>query len=76
MINVHGVDIFIQWIPSHVNIPGNERADTLANQGAKCPQDDTCASMDTAKQIIKRTEREIWMKEWSKSDKGRAILNT
>ena len=74
MINVHGVDIFIQWIPSHVNIPGNERADTLAKQGAKCPQDDTCASMDTAKQIIKRTKREIWMKEWSESDKGRAIF--
>ena len=74
MISVHSVDIFFQWIPSHVDIPGNERADALAKRGAKCPKDDTLASMDTAKQIIRSTKKELWMREWTNSDKGRAIF--
>ena len=74
IISAHGVEITFQWIPSHVDVPGNERADVLAKRGAQCPQDDTLASMDTARQIIRQTKKEIWMREWSTSDKGRAIF--
>ena len=32
------------WTPSHCGIPGNERADDLANQGAKCANASTTCS--------------------------------
>ena len=39
LINTHTVDITLQWIPGHVQIPGNDRADALAKQGAMKTQD-------------------------------------
>ena len=75
MINTHTVDITLQWIPGHVQIPGNDRADALAKQGAMKTQDISSASIDTAKQTFKQTKRKIWMREWSESDKGRNIYS-
>ena len=33
-MNIFEVEVTLQWIPSHCEIPGNERADTLAKKGA------------------------------------------
>ena len=60
-------------MPRHKGISGNERADELARLGASSPQANTQASMDTAKHIIKQNKRDIWMKQWTDSDKGRAL---
>ena len=75
LINTHAVEITLQWIPGHVQIPGNDRADALAKQGAMKTQDVSSASINTAKQTIKETKRRIWMKEWSETDKGRTIFD-
>ena len=75
LINTHTVDITLQWIPGHVQIPGNDKADALAKQGAMKTQDIGSASINTAKQTIKQTKKKIWMKEWSESDKGRNIFS-
>ena len=47
------IELTLQWIPSHCEIPGNERADTLAKKGAESEQTNTPVSLNTAKQIIK-----------------------
>ena len=73
-IKTHDIDITLQWIPGHTNIPGNERADRLAKFGARCTQHITSASMKTAKQTIKLKKSAVWMKEWETSDKGRTIF--
>ena len=50
----HNINITLQWIPGHTNIQGNERADTLAKQGARCPKLNNTATINTAKQTIKQ----------------------
>ena len=74
-IAAHTVDITLQWIPGHTNIPGNEQADKLAKQGARCPQQNNTASLNTAKQIIKQNKKEDWRNEWANSVKGRSIFD-
>ena len=59
--------------PGHAEVPGNDRADALAKQGAMKTQSNTNASIDTAKQTIKQNKRRIWLREWSETDKGRSI---
>ena len=34
IIETYGVRIIMQWIPGHYDIPGNKKADTLANTRA------------------------------------------
>ena len=64
-----------QWIPWHINIQGNERADTLAKQGARCIQQNNNASYTTAKQTIKQHKTEDWRNEWANSTTGRSIYS-
>ena len=45
----HDVELTLQWIPGHANIPGNERADKLAKQGASLPQTDVPTSTNSQK---------------------------
>jgi ribonuclease HI len=45
--------VAIQWIPAHCGIPGNEKADKLAKQGAKSEQTNTSVSYSEKVAIIK-----------------------
>ena len=74
-IAAHSVNITLQWIPGHTNIPGNEQADKLAKQGARCIQLDDTVTMNTAKQTIKQNKKEDWMNEWANNTTGRSIFN-
>ena len=66
--------ITLQWIPSHCNIAGNERADTLAKQGAAKEQPLTAVSQTTVKQIIKSNTTIDWLSKWAQSNKGRSMF--
>ena len=63
--------LILQWIPSHCEIPGNDKADNLAKIGAKQQQPNTPVSQRTCKQILKGDCKERWLKEWALCDKGR-----
>ena len=67
-------EITLQWIPSHCNIPGNERADTLAKKGASLEQPNRPVSQKTAKQIIRSNTKLEWYNQWALSDKGRVVF--
>ena len=61
----------LQWIPAHTGIPGNERADALAKQGASLPQPDVPVAYSTCCQMIKANSKEEWMNNWSTGKTGR-----
>ena len=50
--------ISLLWIPAHCDLPGNEKADHLAKEGTKLPQDQTPVAFAIAKARIKRRK---WM---------------
>ena len=64
----------MQWIPSHCDIPGNERADVLAKRGAAKEQPNILVSQTTAKQMIKSNSKTEWKNSWTQSEKGRVMF--
>ena len=48
---------FIHWVPSHINIPGNEIADRAAKEAAKMDSEEELipVSYEVAKALVKRT---------------------
>ena len=49
--------IFLQWIPAHCGIPGNELADQLAKSGARMDQPDVDLTYKERRTIIKSSYR-------------------
>ena len=72
-LSTYPINLTLQWIPGHVNIPGNERADTLAKRGASMEQPTKPVPYSTAKSIIQQTSRAKWMKEWTEGKTGRSL---
>ena len=69
----HSMDLKLQWIPGHIGIHGNEKADKLAKQGSQLPQPSTPITLKTAKQNIKKTYRTEWMNNWSSGSTARTV---
>ena len=69
--NQNDVEISIQWIPGHCDIPGNDRADKLARQGTSKTQHNEQVSYATSKQIVQTKSRKIWHDRWARGNTGR-----
>ena len=69
----HQVTLYLQWIPSHCGIEGNERADTLAKRGASMLQPERSVSQGTVKQILRSNRTIDWHNQWAQSEKGRVM---
>ena len=65
------INVILQWIPGHTNIPGNDKADHLAKQGSSKPQIDKPVSIQSIKQILKNNSREDWLNRWAMGTTGR-----
>jgi hypothetical protein len=63
--------IVLNWVPSHCNIPGKERADSLAKPAActpDSPQHPTTPSY--LKRILKQTRHKLWQKAFENRISG------
>ena len=67
-------EVIIQWIPSHCQIDGNERADALAKKGASKEQPERPVSQETCRQIIRNNTQIEWLSQWALGTKGRAVF--
>ena len=72
--DTYGVEIIMQWIPGHSNIPGNDVADRLAKEGSRQEQPATLTTFETAKQIIRSNFKEEWLNEWALGNTGRVLF--
>ena len=53
----NGHRLTLQWVPSHCGIPGNERADRLAREGAESEQPSSRLTFEERKTLIKSYRR-------------------
>ena len=74
LIETYGVEITMQWIPGHSDIPGNDIADTLAKTGSRQEQPPTKTTYETVKQIIRSNFKEEWLNEWAMGTTGRVLF--
>ena len=64
-----------QWIPSHVNIEGNDVADSLAKMGSEMgPVNSPSTPLEKILSQIDKNFSEEWMQDWSSSTKGRSYF--
>ena len=63
LLTSYDIQLLLQWIPGHCDLPGNERADTLAKEGANQEQPENPASYNNIKRMLKRKTSEQWLME-------------
>ena len=59
------VQLTLQWVPGHTNIPGNETADSLANQGALISSSSIPASLSPCTSFFKYSLYHSWRRSVS-----------
>ncbi|PNP54015.1 hypothetical protein FNYG_15652 [Fusarium nygamai] len=76
--NKHNHDVSTKWSPGHMNIPGNEMADTLAKKGAHAPIPKREPTRSYVKRILRRdTRRDLsawWIRERPNSYKHLGLM--
>ena len=55
--------VTLQWIPSHCDVQGNEKADILAKEGSTKDQVDKSTTYKEAKTIIKAKQHTKWLQQ-------------
>ena len=70
----YGIEVNLQWIPGHIGLQGNERADTLAKLGSTCHQTDIPTSYAVTRSAIAEIGKERWQRKWAASSKSRVFF--
>ena len=70
-----GIEVTIQWCPSHASIFGNEQADELAKKGLSATRSpEAYTSISFLKRQLKELDVENWKTNWENSNKGKGQL--
>jgi ribonuclease HI len=71
MMDIH---THIHWVPGHVEVEGNEKADQLAKKGTehKRKERDADTSITYIKRQIREKAMETWRKRWPAMKTGRS----
>ena len=56
----------LQWVPAHIGLSGNERADRLAKEGSRLTQPTTPATYEQTKTLL----RSSFKREWANLNHG------
>ena len=61
--------VTLQWIPSHCDVQGNEKADTLAKEGSTKEQVDKSTTLRETKTAIKAKQQSMWLQRHPQHNK-------
>jgi ribonuclease HI len=73
ILNNRNIKIHIHWVPGHVSVKGNERADVLAKEGTegrRLPRDSS-TSITYLRRKNKEAQLQEWTNRWPASKHGR-----
>lgn len=74
-----GSNIQFCWVPAHVTVVGNEKAQGTAKRALKLKDSEIMKvpfGKSEARSLIRKTVRDSWQKKWDKDVKGRHYHNT
>ena len=68
-LTARGEQVVFQWVPlpSHCELPGNDRADELAREASALPQENAPADVRTVHRAAARVARDQWIQSWPRS---------
>lgn len=71
------ITVIFMWIPAHVGVWGNERADNMAKEALERPEPDITVHLGRGemKVLIKRAVMKQWQMIWDRESKGRHLYN-
>ena len=72
----HGRRITVQWVPSHMGIQGNEKADIEAKRHAETVLKAAIEETQTlahARRVIRQKKDQAWLKEWETKGTSQAV---
>ena len=66
-LKLRGFDIVFCWIPSHIGIRGNTKADTAAKQALQLPITDFKIPYTDLKALIREYVKHLWQIDWNEN---------
>jgi ribonuclease HI len=68
-------EVVLQWVPSHCNLHGNEKADYLAKRGSKMPQFTKGLTYQSVKSHITTAVKKVVKKKWNDGSQNKPWQN-